>query len=55
MIKNGLTISIGCILGKKIRSNHLFEPLTSIPVTGTKNKKINENKKIIIENFKSFS
>ena len=55
IINNGLSISTGWNLGMSLKSNHLFEPLTSIPVIGTKNKKINENKKIIIENFKSFS
>ena len=55
MIKKGLTNSIGWNLGNKYKSIHLFEPLTSIPIIGTRNKKINENKKIIIENFKSFS
>ena len=55
IIKNGLTSSIGWNLGKNCKSIHLFEPLTSIPITGTKNKKINEIKKIINENFNNFS
>ena len=48
MIKNGLTISIGCNLGKKNKSNHLFEPLISTPIIGTKSNKKNDkqNKKI---------
>ena len=36
IIKNGLSISIGWNLGKKNISNHLLEPLTSIPKIGTK-------------------
>ena len=36
IIKNGLRISIGWNLGKKNISNHLLEPLTSIPKIGTK-------------------
>ena len=47
IIKNGLRISIGWNLGKKNISNHLLEPLTSIPKIGTKIKVqniiINEN------------
>ena len=37
IIKNGLTNSIGCSLGKKNKSNHLFDPLISVPIIGTKN------------------
>ncbi len=55
IIKKGLTNSIGWNLGKKYKSIHLFEPFTSIPIIGTKIKKIKENKKIIIEYFNSFS
>ena len=36
IIKNGLRISIGWNLGKKNISIHLFEPLTSTPIIGTK-------------------
>ena len=45
MIKNGLMSSIGCNLGKKNISNHLLDPLTSIPTNGTKrnNKKVKQN------------
>ena len=45
IIKNGLTNSIGCNLGKKNKSSHLFDPLTSIPIIGTKssNKKDKQN------------
>ena len=35
-IKNGLRISIGWNLGKKNISIHLWEPLTSTPIIGTK-------------------
>ena len=34
-IKKGLISSIGCSL-KKYKSSHLFEPLTSTPIIGTK-------------------
>ena len=37
-IKKGLTISTGWNLGKNIKSNHLFDPFTSIPINGTNNK-----------------
>ena len=43
IIKNGLTNSMGCNLGKKNKSNHLFEPLTSTPIIGTRNN-INKDK-----------
>ena len=36
-------------------SIHLFDPLTSIPINGTRDKKMSEIKKIIKEYFKSFS
>ena len=35
-IKKGLTNSIGWNLGKKYKSIHLLEPITSIPMIGTK-------------------
>ena len=54
-IKNGFNISIGWNRGKKNRSIHLFEPLTSIPMNGTKNKEINEIKKRIIEYLYNWS
>ena len=46
-INKGLTNSIGWNLGKKGKSNHLFEPLTSTPNIGTKQSNITEiiNKK----------
>ena len=45
-IKKGFRISTGWNLGKKNKSNHLFEPFTSTPRKGTSNKLINaiENK-----------
>ncbi len=48
-IKNGLRTSIGWNLGKKNRSIHLFEPLTSTPMIGTNTSEINETKKSAIE------
>ena len=44
--KKGLTNSIGCNLGKKNKSNHLFDPLTSTPIIGTKNNNKKDIKKI---------
>ena len=52
IIVKGLTNSIDWNLGKKNKSNHLFEPLTSVPITGTKNKKIIETKNRKIDNLK---
>ena len=49
IIKKGFKTSIGWNLGRKNKSIHLLEPLTSIPIIGTKNKEINEIKKRIIE------
>ena len=49
IIKNGFKTSIGWNLGKKNKSIHLFEPLTSIPIIGTKNNEIREIKKRKIE------
>ena len=54
-IKKGLTISIGWNLGKKNKSIHLLDPLTSMPIIGTKNKESNEIKKRIIENLYNLS
>tara|TARA_B100000945_G_C19905636_1_gene378202 strand:+ start:112 stop:249 length:138 start_codon:yes stop_codon:yes gene_type:complete len=39
----GFRISIGWNLGRKKMSNHLLDPLTSVPINGTK---IKETKKI---------
>ena len=53
MIRNGLTNSIGWNLGRKYRSIHLFEPLTSTPIIGTKIKNIKvQEKKISLDNIK---
>ena len=41
-ITNGFKSSIGWNLGKIPKSIHLLEPLTSIPINGTKNKKIKD-------------
>ena len=49
IIKNGFRTSMGWNLGKKNKSIHLLEPLTSTPMNGTKNKKISEIKKRIRE------
>ena len=54
IIKKGLTNSIGWNLGKKLKSIHLLEPFTSIPINGTKIKKNNDNKKIAMEILYSF-
>ena len=47
--KNGFRTSMGWNLGKKNKSIHLLDPLTSTPTNGTKNKEINEIKKRKIE------
>tara|TARA_Y100000741_G_scaffold247398_1_gene190044 strand:+ start:4734 stop:4973 length:240 start_codon:yes stop_codon:yes gene_type:complete len=49
IIKKGFKTSIGWNLGKKNKSIHLFEPFTSAPIIGTKNKKIKDIKKRNIE------
>ena len=49
IIKNGFSISIGWNLGKKNKSIHLLDPLTSAPIIGTRNNEVNEIKKKIIE------
>ena len=43
--KNGFRTSMGWNLGKKNKSIHLLEPLTSTPMNGTKNKDKREIKK----------
>ena len=48
MIK-GFKSSMGWNLGKKKNSNHLFDPLTSIPIIGTNIKKIKQTKNSMIE------
>ena len=54
-IKKGFKTSIGWNLGKKNKSIHLFEPLTSRPIIGTKNKEIKETKKSKIEYLYNWS
>ena len=54
-IKNGFKSSIGWNLGKKNKSIHLFETLTSTPMNGTKNKEISEIKKRKIEYLYNWS
>ena len=49
IIKKGLIISIGWNVGKKPKPIHLFDPFTSIPINGTKNKIINEIANKIID------
>ena len=49
IIKNGFRTSMGWNLGKKNKSIHLLDPLTSIPTNGTKNKEISEMKKYVLE------
>ena len=48
-IKNGFRTSIGWNLGKKNRSIHLLEPLTSTPKIGTNTNEIKKTKKSTIE------
>ena len=55
IIKNGFKTSIGWNLGKKNKSIHLFEPLTSTPIKGTKNKEIKEIIKRKIEYLYNWS
>ena len=53
--KNGFRTSMGWNLGKKNKSIHLLEPLTSTPTNGTKNKEISEIKKRKIEYLYNWS
>ena len=55
IIKNGFKTSIGWNLGKKNKSIHLLDPLTSTPINGTKNKEISEIKKRKIEYLYNWS
>ena len=55
IIKNGFRTSMGWNLGKKNKSIHLLDPLTSTPMNGNKNKKINEIKKSKIEYLYNWS
>ena len=50
-IKKGFRTSIGWNLGKKNKSIHLLEPLTSTPIIGTNIKESKKIKKNIIEYF----
>ena len=53
--KNGFRTSMGWNLGKKNKSIHLLDPLTSTPMNGTKNKEMNEIKKRKIEYLYNWS
>ena len=53
--KNGFRTSMGWNLGKKNKSIHLLDPLTSTPMNGTKNKEISEIKKRKIEYLYNWS
>ena len=53
--KKGFRTSIGWNLGKKNKSIHLLDPLTSTPTNGTKNKEKNEIKKRKIEYLYNWS
>ena len=53
--KNGFRTSMGWNLGKKNKSIHLLDPLTSTPTNGTKNKEIIEIKKRNIEYLYNWS
>ena len=55
IIKKGFKISTGWNLGKKNKSIHLLDPLTSTPMNGTKNKEISEIKKRKIEYLYNWS
>ena len=55
IIKNGFKTSIGWNLGKKNRSIHLLDPLTSTPINGTKNKEKSDIKKRKIEYLYNWS
>ena len=53
-IVKGLTSSIGWNLGKKNRSSQRFDPLTSVPIIGIKDKKNKEIKNKTIDILKRF-
>jgi len=55
IIKNGFRTSMGWNRGKKNKSIHLLDPLTSTPMNGTKNKEMSEIKKRKIEYLYSWS
>ena len=52
-IIKGFNNSTGWNRGKKTKSSHLFEPLTSTPKKGTNKRKINEMKKNIMQNLRT--
>ena len=54
-IINGFKTSIGWNLGRNIKSSHLFDPFTSTPKIGTKNKKNKQIKKSNLEKKNKFS
>ena len=54
IIVKGLTSSIGWNLGKNSKLSQRFAPLTSVPIIGTKIKKIKEIKNKKIEILKRF-
>ena len=49
IIKNGFKNSIGWNRGRNEKSNHLLDPLTSIPIKGTKIKAANAKKNRITD------
>ena len=53
--KKGFKTSMGWNLGKKNKSIHLLDPLTSTPTNGTKNKEISEMKNRKIEYLYNWS
>ena len=55
IIKNGFRTSMGWNRGKRNKSIHLLDPLTSTPTNGTKNKEISEIKKRKIEYLYNWS
>ena len=55
IIKKGFKTSIGWNLGKKIKSIHLLEPFTSMPIIGTKNRERKDIKKRIVEYLNNLS
>ena len=52
-IIKGFKISIGWNLGRKKKSNHLLDPLTSVPIKSTKIKAIKKIMKNIYESTNS--
>ena len=54
-IIKGFKSSIGWNFGKNKKSNHLFDPFTSIPVIGTNNKKTKKTINNIMETLNKLS